>query len=135
MDTIGRIVHLIKDKGITEKRFLADLSLNSTTLSDWKSKRIKPSIEHIAKIAAYFGVTTDYLLINEADNPTPPGNENYHLPQAKKNGDEKLVAVLGKILEDEGLIDLDVDITDEQKKQISALVQAFSDMYKTGKQS
>lgn len=62
LDTLEIILSLIRRKGITGSRFLADLGLNRNLLSDWKRGKSKSYRKHIAEIAAYFGVTADYLL-------------------------------------------------------------------------
>ncbi len=65
MDTLNVILGLIREKGITEQKFLADLGFNRTLLSDWKSGKSKSYQRHIARIADYFGVSADYLLRGE----------------------------------------------------------------------
>lgn len=65
MDTLDVILSLIRKKGITEQKFLADLGFNRTLLSDWKSGKSKSYQRHIARIADYFGVSADYLLRGE----------------------------------------------------------------------
>ena len=74
MNTLDKIIYLISSKGITEKQFLNDMVLSSTTLSDWKSGRNKSFKKHIDKIADYFNVSTDYLL-GKTDNPLNPNEE------------------------------------------------------------
>lgn len=74
METVNRILNLIKSKGINEQQFLSDLGFNRTLLSDWKSGKSKSYKKHAAEIAEYFNVTTDYLLTG-ADNKISPANE------------------------------------------------------------
>lgn len=62
MTTVERIEELIAEKGITEKQFLIDVGLNKSTMSDWRKGTTKSYEKHIAKIADYFNVSTDYLL-------------------------------------------------------------------------
>lgn len=42
-----------------------DLGLSNSAISEWKKGKAKPSLEAVVKIARYFGVTTDYLLLGE----------------------------------------------------------------------
>lgn len=74
MNTIGRILNLIRDKGITEKQFIKEIGLNSSAVSDWKSGQSQSYKKHADKISAYFNVSTDYLLC-KTDDPTPPGKK------------------------------------------------------------
>ena len=62
MNTIKKITNLIEKKGMQQKDFEKDLELPKNVVSEWKKGRVKPSIEHITKIAKYFNVSTDYLL-------------------------------------------------------------------------
>lgn len=38
------------------------LGVSKQCISNWENNNIQPSIDMLVKIAAYFGVTTDYLL-------------------------------------------------------------------------
>ena len=62
MNTIEKILKLIKEKGITEKEFLNDLKFDKTAMSQWKKGQNVSYKKYINRIADYFGVTTDYLL-------------------------------------------------------------------------
>lgn len=75
MNTVDRIVDLISGKGITEKKFLEDMNFNRTLLSDWKSGKSKSYNKHAMKIAAYFGVSTDYLLTGKEPDNAHPEND------------------------------------------------------------
>lgn len=59
---LERIAELINQKGINRTKFLADLGLNKSAIYSWEMRGTVPGGETIAKIADYFGVTTDYLL-------------------------------------------------------------------------
>ena len=65
MDTLDRIIMLIKEHGITQQQFLKDVGLNKTALSDWKKGVNASYKKHINKIADYFNVSVDYLLGRE----------------------------------------------------------------------
>lgn len=69
MDTVlARILDLLSEKGITDKKFCLDNSFSLSTVSDWKSERNQSYKKHIQKIAQYLHVSTDYLLGNEQKN-------------------------------------------------------------------
>ena len=62
VNTVEKILKLIREKNITERRFLTDMRLDVTTLSQWKKGQNESYKKYINRIADYFGVTTDYLL-------------------------------------------------------------------------
>ena len=79
LNTVERILKLIKDKGITEKKFLTDLHFDKTALSQWKKGQNESYITHSYKIANYFKVNPDYLLC-ETDDPNPPNEKSVKSP-------------------------------------------------------
>ena len=63
MSVINRIMALLEERQISARKLTMDLKLANSCVSEWKKGKAKPSIDAIVKIANYFGVTTDYLLI------------------------------------------------------------------------
>ena len=62
MDTVDKILELIKQKGITKQQFLTDIGLNKSAIGDWRRGSTQSYKKHIDKIADYFNVSVDYLL-------------------------------------------------------------------------
>lgn len=60
---IERILKLLSDSGLTAKKLTADIGISSSAISEWKKGKGKPSAEAIVKLANYFNVSTDYILI------------------------------------------------------------------------
>lgn len=56
-----RLSHLIKQAGMTQARFAADLGITPQAVSYYAKGR-EPSFDLLRKMAEYFHVTTDYLL-------------------------------------------------------------------------
>ena len=83
MNTVERITHLIKEKGITDKKFLEDLGLGKNKLGEWRSGVTESYKKFLPQIADYFEVSTDYLLC-QTDDPTPPWKK-YALPDAENS--------------------------------------------------
>ncbi|HBG1029190.1 TPA: helix-turn-helix transcriptional regulator [Clostridioides difficile] len=77
---ISRILDLMKKNNITAKQLTNDLEISNSSVSDWKKGKGKPSSDAIVKIAEYFNVTTDYLLLGITCNKTNNTNltENDH---------------------------------------------------------
>ena len=69
MDFVERVMELIEKEGITKNKLLTSLQLGKNSFVDW-SKGSKPNGETVAKIANYFGVSTDYLLTGKEDEKT-----------------------------------------------------------------
>ena len=83
-----RFKQLCKERHITQKKALADMGFHRNAAQRWGDG--SPSTEAVVKIAAYFEVTTDFLLDN-VDNkktPTVSGERNYE--------DERILEALDK---------------------------------------
>lgn len=65
---LDRILALLKENGITAKKLTSDLEISNSSVSDWK-KGSKPSCDVVVKLAQYFGVSTDYILLGK-DSPS-----------------------------------------------------------------
>lgn len=59
---IERIKKLISDRGLVTSKFLQEVDLPSSAISEWSKGKAKPSLDALTKIADYFGVSVDYLL-------------------------------------------------------------------------
>lgn len=65
MDLGERVLSLLKQKGIKQKKFAADTGLAPGTVAGWAKANRNPSWEFIATIAEYLGVSEHYLLTGE----------------------------------------------------------------------
>lgn len=57
-----RIKQLRTHRGITQVELAKYLSVSKQAVSNWENDNIQPSIDMLIKIAAFFSVSTDYLL-------------------------------------------------------------------------
>lgn len=57
-----RLRELRKKHGLTTVQLARFLSVSDPTISNWENMKTEPDISSILKLAAYFKVTTDYLL-------------------------------------------------------------------------
>lgn len=62
---IERIQELIEMNNDKAAPLMQEIGLSSTAFSSWKIGRAKPSADAIIKIAEYYHVTTDYLLLGK----------------------------------------------------------------------
>ena len=65
----NRFKQLCDQKNISVYRACTDIGLNRSAVAKWKNGG-KPNGSTAAKLAAYFGVTTDYLL-GQSEDRTP----------------------------------------------------------------
>jgi len=104
----NRFKELCDEKGISAYRACTDIGLNRSAVAKWKTGG-KPNGTTAAKMAEYFGVTTDYLLGQSDERMTGDG--------ARKISDEDIkFALFGG----------DGDISDamyEEVKQFAALLK------------
>jgi len=59
---LNRIEEILKEKKLTDKKFLTEANLPLSALSEWRKGKAKPSLDALIKIADYFNVSIDYLL-------------------------------------------------------------------------
>ena len=57
-----RLLELISEKNITKSKLLRDPGMNKSSILNWTQRGTVPSGDILERIAAYFGVSTDYLL-------------------------------------------------------------------------
>lgn len=80
LDIVDRIVNLLEERNITAKKFAEDMGgkgkgYSKDTVYTWKNNRSTSYMNDIERIAQYFSVTAEYLLVGLTDNPTPPRRE------------------------------------------------------------
>ena len=63
MDIVNRIVELMCQNGISAHKLEVSAGLSISSIQAWKNGKAKPSVDAIKKIAEYFNVSTDYLLL------------------------------------------------------------------------
>ena len=67
-DILNRVLYLIKKNNITRGKFLEDLGLNRSTISDWQNHKSVSYLKYLPQISAYFNVSLDWLAGNEQKN-------------------------------------------------------------------
>lgn len=99
------ISHLCEGKGIKPGRMCNELGISRGAITDLKAGRKQSlSADTLSKIAAYFGVSVDYLLGNEEKPAAPKDSE---LDELLK---DELIAFYGEVKEN-----LDQDDIDDLK--------------------
>ena len=64
-----RVEELMKEREIKPSEFYAALGLIPQNFYDWKNKNTVPAAPTALKVAKYFGVSVEYLLTGNRDNP------------------------------------------------------------------
>ena len=62
---INRILSVIDKSGMSDSAICKELSIGNGIIGKWRKGLQKPSTEAIVKIARYFHVSTDYLLLGD----------------------------------------------------------------------
>lgn len=68
----------MKSKGITAKQLTNDLEISNSTITDWKKGKAKPSTDAIIKLATYFNVSTDYILLGKVSSSSNSNIDTYN---------------------------------------------------------
>ena len=110
---LERVIDLIQSQGITKNKLLVDLNLNKSSFFDWERRNTIPGGEIVAKIADYFGVSTDYLLGRTDEKVQPPADDGERL-------DRNIITIAGR---DESIHEYVV--SDEQKELVRQMLDNF----------
>ena len=67
---VNRVLETIDNSGKSDYVIKKELGFTNSVISGWRIGRAKPSTDAIIKIAIYFNVSADFLLVL-TDDPTP----------------------------------------------------------------
>lgn len=65
------IKKLRKQKGLSQQAFSSDLGVSTGAVGNWETSNREPDLKTIVKLAKYFGVTLDDLVLKDL-TPLPP---------------------------------------------------------------
>lgn len=72
-----KLQRLRKSRGLSQEQLAAELQLTRQAISRWELNETIPDTENVIRLARFFAVTTDYLLLDEIEPPPrsapPPG--------------------------------------------------------------
>ncbi len=72
MTLADKIMNLRKKCGWSQEELADQLEISRQSVSKWESGASVPELDKIVKMSSLFGVSTDYLLKEEAEEPVPP---------------------------------------------------------------
>lgn len=68
---LERLYELMRERGTNAKRVCEELEMSNSAFTDWKKGKAKPGVEALTKLAEYFNVTLDYLILGKEATPEP----------------------------------------------------------------
>lgn len=93
----GMLKDLRNMRRITQKEFAEMLGVSQQTVASWEVGRTEPSNEALIKIAAYFKVSTDYLLGNEHLYPKEESILVTSFRKLTDRGKKTILALMGQM--------------------------------------
>ena len=70
-----KLIALRRKAGWSQEELAERLNVSRQSVSKWESAQSMPDIDKIVQLSSLFGVTTDYLLKDEQDDPQPAAAE------------------------------------------------------------
>ena len=110
-----RIKPLFDQSGMTDAEFERLIGIPAKKISQWNIRYTKSYTKYIPQIAAYFHVSTDYLLGN-TDDPHPAGGQKEKPAQKGEPNKKKLIDSVDDMNMSE-LLELMQKVTDAIQKR------------------
>ena len=86
-----RILNMVECSKLTDKEIVQKSGISTSSISAWRKGKANPSTDAIIKLAAFFQVSTDYLLTGKNWTSTLPTDDQewleliHSLPEDKKD--------------------------------------------------
>lgn len=94
-----RLKSLILEKGCTQLALAKFLGVKPNTVSDWINKGTSPKVEHLYRIADFFGVSFDYIF-------TGKNSSNTMLNAEYSNDEKELISYFRRLSNKEKYMEL-----------------------------
>ena len=115
-----KIKNLRLEKGYDQQEICDFLNIEQSTLSNYENNRRTPKLEMIAKMADFFGVTTDYLLDREVELTK---KDNMEIDEYLNQFENELLSQTGLMFDGEPM-------TQESKEKLIAAMRIGAEMAK-----
>ena len=66
---LERLYELMRERGTNAKRVCEELDMSNSAFTDWKNGKAKPGVDSLSKLAEYFNVSLDYLILGKESVP------------------------------------------------------------------
>ena len=83
MSLAKKMIELRKQNGLSQQDLADRLGVSRQAISRWETGAIQPLADSVKSLAQVFQVSTDYLLNDDLDDPTPPPTAQPAPPQEK----------------------------------------------------
>ena len=116
MDTVERVLGLLKRHDVTAAQVLRETNLSHSSITQWKKGIAKPSYGALVKIAEYFNISLDYLQ-GLTDDPKPKH-------ESEQSSAERLGNDIKQVFMDAGHIKPGEDLSAELREYAVNLVRS-----------
>lgn len=99
-EIVARIFKLLEENNLKPTDLNNFLGLSRGTVSDWKRRKSNPSVESLIKVAEYFCISLDYLLLgDDVKKQNNISNEkcDYMLSLYKQLSPEEQAVLIGNL--------------------------------------
>ena len=72
MSLAKKMIELRKQNGLSQQDLADRLGVSRQAISRWETGAVQPLADSVKSLAQVFQVSTDYLLNDDLDTPTPP---------------------------------------------------------------
>lgn len=89
MSLVKKMIELRKQNGLSQQDLADRLGVSRQAISRWETGAVQPLADSVKSLAQVFQVSTDYLLNDDLDTPTPPPTAQPAPPQEKPKSARK----------------------------------------------
>lgn len=89
MSLAKKMIELRKQNGLSQQDLADRLGVSRQAISRWETGAVQPLADSVKSLAQAFQVSTDYLLNDDLDTPTPPPTAQPAPPQEKPKSARK----------------------------------------------
>ena len=89
MSFAKKMIELRKQNGLSQQDLADRLGVSRQAISRWETGAVQPLADSVKSLAQVFQVSTDYLLNDDLDTPTPPPAAQPAPPQEKPKSTRK----------------------------------------------
>ena len=89
MNFAEKMIELRKQQNLSQQDLADRLGVSRQAISRWETGAVQPLADSVKSLAQVFQVSTDYLLNDDLDTPTPPPTAQPAPPQEKPKSARK----------------------------------------------
>ena len=89
MSHAKKMIDLRKQNGLSQQDLADRLGVSRQAISRWETGAVQPLADSVKSLAQVFQVSTDYLLNDDLDDPTPPPTAQPAPPQEEPKSARK----------------------------------------------